>query len=326
MDLLVLGGTAWLGGAVVHAALAEGHKVTVMARGQAGPPPSGVRFVRGDRARVDAYPPGRFDAVIDVARDPALVATALDALAERVGHWLFVSSCSVYADQSAPDGDETSAVLPALVGDYRDELYGEAKVRCEDLIRDRLGVDRCFIARSGLIAGTGDITDRTGYWPLRFAHPATDDGSVLVPDAADQPVQWIDVRDLADWLVAAAFAATPGTFDAAGQPVSFVDFLATVRSVVGHTGTMVRAAPSWLEEHEVAAWSGPRSLPIWLPGDHVGMLGRRCERAVTAGLTARPLEQTVADVLAWELRTGPGRLRRAGLSAEDERALIAALS
>ena len=326
MDLLVLGGTAWLGAQVARTGVDHGHTVTALARGQAGQPPSGVRFVQGDRAGVDFYPDGHFDAVIDVARDPALVTTALDALADRVGHWLFVSSCSVYADQSQPGADERAALLPALVGDYTDEQYGEAKVRCEDLVRERLGADHYFIARSGLIAGPGDITDRTGYWPLRFAHPATDDGAVLVPDAPDQPVQWIDVRDLADWLVAAAESGTPGTFDAAGQAISFAEYLAAIRTAVGHTGPVVTAKPAWLEAHGVGAWSGPRSLPIWLPEDYAGMLGRQCTRAVQAGLTTRPLEQTVTDVLAWELGNGPGRARRAGLSPDDERALIAALA
>ena len=326
MDLLVLGGTAWLGAQVVRTAVTRGHTITTMARAQSGPPPSGVRFVRGDRSRAEAYPAGRFDAVIDVARDPALVTTALDALADRVGHWLLVSSCSVYADQSVPGGDETSPLLPALVGDYSDEQYGEAKVRCEKLIRDRMGQDRCFIARSGLIAGPGDSTDRTGYWPLRFAHPATDDGAVLIPDAPNQPVQWIDVRDLADWLVAAAEAALAGTFDAVGPARSFADHLTTVRSVTGHSGPVVAGAPTWLTEHGVAPWSGPRSLPIWLPDDYAGMLGRRAEEAAAAGLHTRPWSHTIADVLAWELQTGPGRVRRAGVSPDDERQLLAARS
>ena len=147
---------------------------------------------------------------------------------------------------------------------------------------------------------------------------------MLVPDAPDQPVQWIDVRDLADWLVAAADAATSGIFDAAGQSIPFAEYLASVRSVVGHSGPVVPAAPGWLEAHDVNPWSGPRSLPIWLPQEYAGMLGRRCERAVEAGLTTRPLEQTVTDELAWELRTGPGRVRRAGLSPDDERELISA--
>lgn len=325
MDLLVLGGTAWLGGQVARTAAEGGHAVMVMARGESGSPPSGVAFGRGDRRSIADYPTGSFDAVVDVARDPTLVAVALDALAERVSHWVFVSSCSVYADQSTPGKDESAAVLPALVGDYSDEQYGEAKVRCEQLLHERLGDDRLFVARSGLIAGPGDSTDRTGYWPLRFAHPAASDDAVLVPDVPDQPVQWIDVRDLADWLVSGAESGLAGTFDAAGPAIPFADYVEGIRSTVGHTGPVVAAAPEWLVEHEVSPWSGPRSLPIWLPGSHSGMLGRRCSRAAEAGMTARPLSTTVRDTLAWEVHTGPGRERRAGLSPADEVELLSAL-
>lgn len=324
MDLLVLGGTAWLGGQVARAAVARGHAVTVLARGRAGSPPPGVSFVAADRSSAQAYPPGRFDAVVDVARDPQLVATAQEALAGRVGHWVFVSSCSVYADQSSPGDDEQAALLPPSADAYTDEQYGEAKVRCERLVIDGMGADHCLIARSGLITGPGDATDRTGYWPLRLAHPGGDDGAVLVPDVPEQPVQWVDVRDQADWLVAAAEGGLTGIFDVAGAAIRFADYLAAVREVVGHRGAIVPADPVWLAARDVEPWAGPRSLPIWLPEDFAGMLGRRCERVAAAGFTQRPLAETIADTLAWEVATGPGRARRAGLSAHDERELLAA--
>ncbi len=325
MRLLVLGGTGWLGRTVVQAALARGHDVTVLARGLSGALPSGAEAVVTDRTAPDAYAgvvSRGWDAVLDVSRQPSQVRGAVAALADRTGAWVFVSSASVYADADQPGADETAALLAPHRDDDEDwETYGPRKVACEEAVLSGLP-DRALVVRSGLIAGPGDHTDRTGYWPLRLAHPATPDGAVLVPDSP-LATQLVDVRDLADWLVAAADDGTTGVVNGAGRPVPLAEHLQTARAVAGHRDELVAVSQEWLIAQGVSPWSGERSLPLWLPlPEYAGFMDRSAARAEELGLVCRPLEQTLADTLEWEVRQGPGRPRRAGLSPADELALV----
>ena len=189
MRILVLGGTAWLGSEVAREALGRGHEVTALARGESGSAPAGVTLVRRDRARPGAYDSvrgQRWDGVIDVSRQPGQVRSALVALADQAAHWVFVSSCSVYAAHDTPGADESAVLLPPLDAEEATlETYGEGKVACEQAELATMAPERSLVARSGLIAGPGDRSGRTGYWPLRFARPATEDGTLLVPRAGD---------------------------------------------------------------------------------------------------------------------------------------------
>lgn len=328
MRILVLGGTAWLGGHIATTALEHGHHVTCLARGASGSVPQGVEFKRADRDAPDAYRAvagEEWDVVVDVSRQPGQVRRAAAALADRSGSFVFVSSGSVYADDSTPGDDESAAVLPALAGDVMEtmETYGSAKVACEQHVRTSYGADRSLIARVGLIGGPGDVSDRTGYWPLRFARPVADDGSVLVPDVPTLMTQVIDVRDLATWLVRAGEGALSGTFNVVGEPIPLPDHLAAAREVAGHRGPLVPVDQDWLLTHEVQPWMGERSLPLWLPlPEYAGFAARDGSRARAAGLVSRPLAETLADTLAWELGREPDRTRRAGLSDQDERDLL----
>ncbi|NYG08495.1 nucleoside-diphosphate-sugar epimerase [Phycicoccus badiiscoriae] len=326
MSLLVLGGTAWLGREVVAAARALGQDVTVLARGVSGAPPDGVEVVRADRGDATAYDEvaGReWDVVVDVSRQPSHVAGALDALASRAASWVFVSSASVYATHDVAGADETAELLPAHPGDDDGwETYGGRKVACERSVLDHVG-DRALVARSGLIAGPGDHTDRTGYWPLRFAHPASPDGAVLVPDRGAS-TQVLDVRDLAAWLVRAGLERAAGVVNASGPVMPLDDHLAVARDVAGHRGETVRVGQEWLADHEVQPWSGDRSLPLWLSvPEYAGFMARSTAAAQALGLTSRSLAETLADTLAWEVASGPGRVRKAGLTVTDELALLA---
>ena len=326
MSFLVLGGTAWLGREVVASALASGHDVTVLARGESGPLPAGATAVRADRADLSVYDrvaDRDWDAVIDVARQPSHVRGALSRLGDRAASWVFVSSASVYAAHDRPGADEGDALLPPHDGDAEDqEAYGERKVSCEAAVLEAVG-ERALVARSGLIAGPGDHTDRTGYWPLRFAHPASPDGAVLAPDSP-LPTQVVDVRDLAAFLVRCAEQRSAGVANVAGPVRPLEEHLAVAREVAGHRGEVVGVAPEWLERHGVEPWMGERSLPLWLPlPEYAGFMARSTAVAERLGLRCRPLEETLADTLEWELRHGPGRPRRAGLSPSDEVALIA---
>jgi nucleoside-diphosphate-sugar epimerase len=332
MRLLVLGGTAWLGGYIATMALERGHRVTCLARGESGAAPRGADFKRADRDGPDAYREvsrEEWDVVIDVSRQPGQIGRATAALAGCTGSFILVSSVNVYADHSRPGDDESAALLPALAGDVMQtmETYGQAKVACERHVLDAFGPDRSLIARVGLIGGPGDIFDRTGYWPLRFTRPAANDGSVLVPDVPDLMTQVIDVRDVATWLIEAGEGGLSGVFNVVGETLPLPEYLAIAREVADHTGPVVAVGQDWLLAHNVAPWMGERSLPLWLPlPECAGFTSRDGSTARAAGLVSRPLAETLADTLAWELTRDPERPRRAGLSDHDERHLLHALN
>ena len=330
-NVLVLGGTSWLGGAVAATALSAGHEVTCLARGESGEVPAGARLVQADRSSPTAYEAlpasAHWDLVVDVARQPGHVRGAVEALGDRADGWAFVSSCSVYARHDEPGADESAALLPALDGDEgTPEQYGEGKVACEQAVLD--GRSGCaLIARSGLIVGAGDRSERFGYWPGRFALAAADGGPVLVPANADRPVQWVHVSDLADWLVRAGLGGVTGTMNAMGPTTSLRHVLDTCAKVAGFDGEVVAASDEALVAAEVEEFMGARSLPLWLhdPGWRA-FLDRSAEAAKRAGLAGRALEDTVADALEWERTLGLDRPRpRAGLDRDAELALIATL-
>ena len=325
--LLVLGGTAWLGREVARAAVSSGHDVTCLARGESGQPADGVTLVAADRTRADAYDAVRtsdWDAVVDVSWQPGMVRSALAALGDRAGHWAYVSSCSVYASHAEVDADERAALLPALEGDVASrEEYGEAKVACEVACADAVG-DRLLVARSGLIGGYGDLSDRFGYWPGRFDRAASGAVPVLVPDVLDGPTQTCDVRDLAEWLVRAGTAGTTGTFNALGARQSFGAVLDACRVATGYDGPVELVPPAWLTEQEVEEYMGPRSVPLWIGDpDWQGFSARDGSAAVAAGLTHRTLQDLVEQSLRWERELGLTRAaRKAGLSADEEAELL----
>jgi nucleoside-diphosphate-sugar epimerase len=150
--------------------------------------------------------------VVDVSRQPGQVRSAVRALADRATVYVFVSSANVYADHRTPGAAEDAPLLPPLAGELMESMdtYGQAKVACEQHVQQAFEPDRALIARVGLIGGPGDIFDRTGYWPLRFARPSTPGGAVLVPDAPELATQVIDVRDLAAWLIDAGLVGGSG--------------------------------------------------------------------------------------------------------------------
>ncbi|GAB3821602.1 SDR family oxidoreductase [Tessaracoccus terricola] len=319
MRILVLGGTAFLSAAVAAAAVGS-HTVTCAARGSRREPPAGTAFVRWDRT--DPLPPelaeAEFDAVVDVSGAPRHVASAVAAFSRA--HWVFVSTISVYADQSVPGGSpaDTPLVEPAPddAGDSA-ESYGERKVACEQSVLS--GAARATIVRPGLIVGPGDPSGRFTHWPTRLWQAARDGSPVIAPLPADAPQQWVDVRDLARWIVQLLEQGTTGIFDAIGEPVPRSDFLTGVCEGIGARPEIVWLDPELLVERGVGFWAGPAAIPMWIPfAEYAGMMSRDHLPAREAGLRPRPLPETARDVLEWA-RTHESP---PGLTREQELAVL----
>ncbi len=325
--ILVLGGTTFLSRATTLAAVRRGHDVTCAARGVSGAPAAGATFVPVDRDEeygLAAVASHRWDAVIDVARDPAHVARSVRDLGPVTGRYVFVSTVNVYAGwPGGPDAEDSERVAP-LSGPWRGPAdYPAAKVACEDLVLQAIAPQRTTIVRPALIGGPGDKSGRSGYWPWRFAHPTGP--QVLVPDAPAQPCQILDVRDLADWLVLLVEQGISGAFNAAGAHVTLQKVLGLSRRVAAGAATPLPADAHWLLDRGVQPWLGPRSLPLWL-GDADVRAVTSCDKALDAGLWRRPLRSTLADALTYENAAPRTPPHGAGLSDTDEADLICELT
>ena len=326
MRTLVLGGTSFLSAAVAQSALDAGHEVVCLARGETGGFPLGCTPVVADRrwgSVVYSALEGSFDSVIDVATRPAFVIEALTALASRAGHWTYVSSCSVYARHDEPWADESAGVVDPLDDGDPDAPadFAGLKSRSELACREALG-DRVHIVRPGLIIGPADPSDRFGYWPARLRREP--DSPVVVPDDPDAVVQMIDVRDVAEWILRCAEREVVGVHNVTGPSVGLVEVLESIADVCEFTGEFVPVSPTVLREHGVTYWSGPDSLPLWIPsGGDLDAFGRRdASAAWDAGLDVRRMAESTRDVLDDEVARGVWRERRAGLSSQSERRLL----
>ncbi|SFM66962.1 Nucleoside-diphosphate-sugar epimerase [Bradyrhizobium sp. Rc3b] len=320
MRMLILGGSQFLGRAIAAHACATGHDVTCAARGLAGPIAPGARFVRIDRDVADGLAPlpgETFDAVVDVSRHPGQVRRAVAALKRPGVHWTFVSTISVYADNRILGQRADTAPLrePAAedLEHSTDAIYGAAKVACEQAV----GGD-AFICRAGLIAGPEDPTGRFTYWPARLARG----GEVLAPGSPDDAVQFVDVRDLAQWIVHAAEVRLTGIYEGIGPVRSRGEFMAECASALNASCTFTWVDRAFLEAHDVRRWAGPRSLPLWLPlPDFAGFLTRDTSPARAAGLISRPPGDTARDTLHWLHITGGPVV---GLTGDEEKDVLAA--
>jgi 2'-hydroxyisoflavone reductase len=319
MRLLVLGGTKFLGRAIVDAALEYGHELTLFNRGQTNPDLyPGVERIRGDRTEDLSPLVGRdWDAVLDVATFlPRVVQLSVEALRGSTARYVYISSVSVYADQSVPPVE--GAAVAALEDPDSESLedYGALKARCETIVEEAYG-ERALIVRPGLIVGPHDPTDRFTYWPRRIA----EGGRVLAPAPRDAPVQFIDVRDLGAWIVQATENGLSGVYNATGEPTTFEHLLQTARGVTGSGAELVWIPGDRLLEAGVGEWM---ELPLWIVSPEFAATQLTdVSKALGAGLTFRPLSETIRDILAWNAAREWPAAEGVGLSPERERELLA---
>jgi 2'-hydroxyisoflavone reductase len=324
MRLLILGGTVFLGRHLVEAALQRGHTVTLFNRGQHNPdlfPP--VEKIHGDRdGGLDALHSRQWDAVIDTCGYvPRIVRLSVQLLAGAVKHYTFISTISVYAEPFFPGMDENASLgklEDESVEQITGETYGPLKALCEQAAEDAMP-GRALIVRPGLIVGPHDPSDRFTYWPARLARG----GEVLAPGGPQRPVQIIDARDLAEWVLKMVERQVTGVFNATGPdyPLTLGKLFETCQSVAGSQATLTWASDEFLLAQGVAPYT---DLPLWLPEEYAAQDMVSIAKTLSAGLKFRPLEQTVRDTLAWDRTRPPDAPRRNCLTAEREAALLQA--
>lgn len=292
MRILVIGGTKFLGRHLVDAASARGHTLTLFNRGETAPGlyPH-IEQVHGDRARDLGRLRGRtWDAVIDTCGyEPDVVERSVRALADCVRHYVFISTVSVYADP-APGADE-GAPLAGLVPDEEDAgaRYGPLKALCEDAVREGFS-GRALVVRPGVLVGPHDPTDRLRYWIRRVRRG----GPLLAPGSPERPVQLLDARDLAAWVVRCVEDGASGLYNASGpeERLTMAGLLDAIAHATGAGARPVWVPEDFLLEQGVGPWS---ELPFWLPRADNGILEMDSRRAFSAGLRTRPLAETVRD-------------------------------
>jgi 2'-hydroxyisoflavone reductase len=326
MSILILGGTSFLGPALVESARARGHAVTLFNRGKTNPGLfSDLERLHGDRdGKLDALRGRKWDVAIDTSGYvPRIVRMSAELLAPSVRRYVFVSSISVYEDATPPNADETAKVQ-ALAHPGSEDVrkdYGALKAACERAAEAALP-GRVLVVRPGLIVGPGDPTDRFTYWPVRIARG----GAVLAPGDGSDPAQVIDVRDLAAWMISMAEREETGVYNAVGpaRKTGARELLEAIRTGVGGDAVLAWIPWAFLEKAGVAPWTDLLAL-VPAAGEDGGLAQVSIARAVAKGLAFRPLAETARDTLAW-WRTLPEERRkkmRAGLAPEREAEVLA---
>jgi len=327
MNILIIGGTRFLGRFFVETALAHRHTLTLFNRGQSNPDifPD-VELIKGDREHNLGKLANRtWDVVLDTCGYvPRLVRDSALALERSVGRYVFISSISAYDNFSkiGMTEEDPPGPLSDESDDNNPETYGFRKTRCEKNVRDVYN-DRALIVRPGLIVGPHDATDRFTYWPVRISKG----GDVIAPENSNVPVQIIDVRDLAEFIMRLIEANASGIYNATGpaKELTIGEMLDTCKQVSGSNAKFHWASPEFLHHNNVQPWS---DMPVWIPNieEDKGFSRMDVSKAVNAGLKFRPLEETVRDTIAW-VNTRPADYEfRSGLKPEQEQELIKLLN
>lgn len=326
MRILVIGGTKFVGRAIVETALERGHDVSMLNRGQTNPDlfPSVERFTGDRETQLDVLGNGKWDAVIDTCGYvPRVVRLSAEYLKDRIKTYCFISTISVYDAPNTPFYENEDAPLGTMPDETTEEItgetYGPLKVLCENVVNELYG-DNALNIRPGLINGPHDPTNRFTYWVTRLARG----GDVLVPAPRNQPVQVIDARDLAAFTITLLENDTHGTFHATGPDggVTFAHVIGEIQRQVGNEANLIYVPEKFLLEQEVGPWV---ELPLWMPDEGGGyrIMSLDIRRALDAGLTLRPLAETIRDTLDWA--ESPDYVQgNAGLAPEREKELLEA--
>ena len=324
MNILILGGTRFLGRHLVDSALAHGHIITLFNRGKSNPGiyPQ-IETIIGDRETdLNKLADRHFDAVIDTCGYlPRIVGLSAQALKNSVESYVFISSISAYADFSQVGITEDSplATMPdETVEEITGETYGPLKVLCEKAVEAEFP-GRALIIRPGLIVGPHDPTDRFTYWPFRIAGG----GEVLAPEKPQVPVQIIDGRDLAEFTINLIKQKATGAYNATGPDYDLTlgAMLETCKQVSGSDAIFRWASVEFLSQNKVAPWS---DMPVWVPDspEDAGFSKVDISKAIAAGLAFRPLAETVRDTISWAATRPSDHPWRAGLTTEREAKLL----
>ncbi len=329
LRVLVLGGTGYIGPHLVEHARARGHTITLFNRGQSKPGlfPSVEKLV-GDRSvpgGLETLRGRQWDVVYDLnPAQPSWIVDAIAMLKSRVSRYVFVSSTAAYRDFTQSYPDETFPVqdLAPLSGpDAPKATYGQKKARGEQLVMDAFGAGGTVV-RPGLIVGPGDLTDRFTYWPVRIERG----GEILAPGTPTDPAQWIDVRDLTEWMVRLAEQGTGGIFNAVGPRTvcGIGELLYGIKACYSNDAHFTWVPQPFLSEQKVRSWG---DMPVWsyTGASTVAFCTSVIEKAKAAGLTFRSLEETVRAAMTWyHARPAAEQEKlRAGMSAEREREVLA---
>lgn len=299
--ILILGGTGFLGPQIVEAAQKRGHTLTLFNRGKTHPElfPN-VEKLRGDRdGDLKSLQGKKWDAVVDTSGYvPRIVRDSAVLLKDAVQQYVFISTLSVYGDTSKAGMDESTpvATIPdPTVEKVTGETYGALKALCEQAAEKAMP-GRVSVIRPGLIVGPGDPTDRFTYWPVRVARG----GEVLAPGSPSDPVQYIDARDLGEWIVEVIEGRTFGVYNAVGpkEELGIGRMLDACNAASGGKATFTWVDAAFLEEEKVAPWS---DMPVWVPpvGDGAGFARTSAAKAIAKGLDFRPIDETVKATLDW---------------------------
>jgi 2'-hydroxyisoflavone reductase len=326
MRILIIGGTLFVGRHITEAAIAAGHEVTVFNRGRSGADLfPGATHLTGDRnTDLSSLADGEWDVTIDVcAYFPRQIAMLAEALGGRGGHYIYISSTSAYKAPVSPGFDEDAPLAeledPATEV-ITDETYGGLKVAGERLAAELFGAGRTTVVRPTYVVGPYDYSYRFTWWVERIARG----GHVLAPGPKDGPIQVIDARDMARWIVSLAERAITGTFHAVSPPppFGFADMLEAIASVVAPEATRL----TWVDaDFLIEFGENAETIPLWPGGDSESDINTADPtRAYEAGLAPRPLAETVADVHAAELAAPTPPREGTGLTPEREAELLAA--
>jgi 2'-hydroxyisoflavone reductase len=338
LNILIIGGTGFTGPEQVEHALARGHKVTVINRNRRRPDlfkgKKPVEQLVGDlNADMSALKGRKFDVVIDIPTTfPAWVRNVAQYMAGNTKHYIFISTLSVYSDNSKIGADETTATTPmpegvdpyTLVPQHQGQHYGALKTAAEKEVEKHYpGMNT--IIRPGLIVGPLDPSDRFTYWPVRIDKG----GEVLAPGSSNDPTQIIDSRDLAEWTIRMAENHTMGVYNGVGPVMSMAEMLYGIKAVTTAGAQFTWVPAAFLREQKIRPW---RDMPTWIPpeGQSIGFSRFSNAKAVANGLTFRPLAVTAKDTLDWH-KTRPEAERkamddgaRAGIPAAREAEVLAA--